>query len=236
VADTRTGLDILGEFNSGPAAWYSTEEEHPKAGTDLPPGAVLEELEDYDDDTDPVVFYEGPRVKAPPPQRFPSNDSESEFSTSYRQFSQPEKPKGISSYQRKKLEEAYKGGRRNINVKSLAGDIRMDRRDVLDWLKFRATQPDVEPEMKKPPPKEDVRPLSFGERQRQPGGDYGKKKLKKLTEATLETVYGRFRWPSDEMVNSITALHPEMTSKKIKLWFEDRRKMDPQHKAWSNRR
>lgn len=41
--------------------------------------------------------------------------------------------------------------------------------------------------------------------------------------------YGR--WPSDEMVNSITALHPEMTSKKIKLWFEDRRKTDPGHKA-----
>lgn len=51
-----------------------------------------------------------------------------------------------------------------------------------------------------------------------------------------DSFFWRDRWPSDEMVNSITALHPEMTSKKIKLWFEDRRKMDPQHKAWSNRR
>ena len=58
-----------------------------------------------------------------------------------------------------------------------------------------------------------------------PGTDYAKKKMKKAVEATLELVAETSCWPSDEMIASITDLHPEVPRARIKAWFEDKRRV-----------
>lgn len=54
------------------------------------------------------------------------------------------------------------------------------------------------------------------ERQAVPGTDFARKKLKKSVEATFKRVAESTLWPSDDMVASITDLHPEVTD-----WLTD---------------
>jgi hypothetical protein len=53
--------------------------------------------------------------------------------------------------------------------------------------------------------------LSSAERQAEPGGDFARKRMKRSTEMTLEKVYDRYRWPSDEIIAGICTLHREMS-------------------------
>jgi hypothetical protein len=58
---------------------------------------------------------------------------------------------------------------------------------------------------------------SFAERQAEPGGDFARKRMKRSTEMTLEKVYDRYRWPSDEIIAGICTLHREMSPGKHRV-------------------
>ena len=45
-----------------------------------------------------------------------------------------------------------------------------------------------------------------------PGTDFARKKLKKSVEATFKKVAESTLWPSEDMVASISDLHPEVTA------------------------
>ena len=53
--------------------------------------------------------------------------------------------------------------------------------------------------------------MPIAERQAEPGGDFARKRMKRSTEMTLEKVYDRYRWPSDEIIAGICTLHREMS-------------------------
>jgi hypothetical protein len=56
------------------------------------------------------------------------------------------------------------------------------------------------------------------ERQAEPGGDFARKRMKRSTEMTLEKVYDRYRWPSDEIIASICTLHREMSPGELRAY------------------
>jgi len=66
------------------------------------------------------------------------------------------------------------------------------------------------------------------ERQVEPGGDFARKRMKRATEATLEKVFERYRWPPEEVIAGVCQLHAEMSPSRVKLWFEERRRLAPQ--------
>ena len=66
------------------------------------------------------------------------------------------------------------------------------------------------------------------ERQQAPGGDFARKRMKRAVQMTLEKVFDRYRWPSNEMISGIIQLHPELSPGRIKLWFEEQRRQNPE--------
>lgn len=58
----------------------------------------------------------------------------------------------------------------------------------------------------------------IAERQAEPGGDFARKRMKRSTEMTLEKVYDRYRWPSDEIIAGICTLHREMSPGELHIY------------------
>ena len=58
----------------------------------------------------------------------------------------------------------------------------------------------------------------IAERQAEPGGDFARKRMKRSTEMTLEKVYDRYRWPSDEIIAGICTLHREMSPGELHVY------------------
>lgn len=72
---------------------------------------------------------------------FASRDTPSQASEAEKAFA--EHQSALFAWQKKRLEGAFRsGGRRHTNIKQLVGDTKLDRKQVLDWLKLREQQPE----------------------------------------------------------------------------------------------
>lgn len=205
---------LLDNFDSSPAEWFNSD----KQPTSLASS----------NDDSPAVFYDGG------PSSYDGRDSSTD---------RAEAPDAIIGWRKRRLEAAYAHGKRNFSVKQLAGDTQLSRKEVLAWVKQRALQePGPEEAVDRPvmgktpgessPTADSTSGSSFADRQKVPGGDFARKRLPKLTEATLEKVYSRYSWPPNDMISGIIQLHPQMSAKKIKIWFEERRRNDTSRRRY----
>ncbi|KAG0601891.1 hypothetical protein M758_11G146000 [Ceratodon purpureus] len=154
----------------------------------------------------------------------------------------------LEKWQIRRLVAAAEKGRRNVNVKSLAAELGMDRSDVLSFLKdpppelmLMTAQWDLEDEAAAAIPEIDFKvnvvdkaPMT-GTPRRQPmspptpsGGPqaprswHGNKRLKKEHIATFERVYRQSTRPSNAMIENLVNL-THVPRKKVLQWFDDRR-------------
>lgn len=154
----------------------------------------------------------------------------------------------LEPWQLRKLKKAYFLGKRNISVSQLCGDIQLPRIAVLKWLReyselpdsvhesdqhtlaaedeaikarreaLRASSEDKAADIEKCPGKKTFRQL----RQE---GVIGRKRINRTVENTLEMVYERQQWPTDEVLRSLWDLH-KVPRHDLLAWFEQRRRQD----------
>eukprot|EP00193_Tetraselmis_chui_P005830 CAMPEP_0177769950 /NCGR_PEP_ID=MMETSP0491_2-20121128/10634_1 /TAXON_ID=63592 /ORGANISM="Tetraselmis chuii, Strain PLY429" /LENGTH=217 /DNA_ID=CAMNT_0019287071 /DNA_START=301 /DNA_END=954 /DNA_ORIENTATION=+ len=144
-------------------------------------------------------------------------------------------------WQAVRLHEEFAKGRRQVKVREVAGELQMEREDVIHWLKefgslsdsARASLHDAaiaahnagkeRKEVLRAEREAAVKEKkqSFKERQAE-GGDFAKKQMSKAARDTLETVWQKTRWPNDEVIQGIYKLH-RIPRRKTLDWFAERR-------------
>lgn len=183
-----------------------------------------------------------------PKQEYEDDDDDEEFED---EDDDEQREVPLEKWQIRKLAAAAEKGRRNVNVKSLAAELGMDRADVLSFLKdpppelvLMTAQWDREDEEAAAIPQAEFEftvdvvseaPTTATAR-KQPvsppptpsGGPqvprswHGNKRLKKEHIATFERVYRQSSRPSNAMVENLVNL-THVPRKKILQWFDDKR-------------
>eukprot|EP00270_Netrium_digitus_P018908 TRINITY_DN7294_c0_g1_i2.p1 TRINITY_DN7294_c0_g1~~TRINITY_DN7294_c0_g1_i2.p1 ORF type:complete len:490 (+),score=117.16 TRINITY_DN7294_c0_g1_i2:243-1712(+) len=166
----------------------------------------------------------------------------------------------LKMWQVNKLQNALdKHGRRHINVKALAAETKLDRNDVLAWLRIASASSDrsasslasASPSATSLPaapvvqsgPAPVALPLEagpvamppmdlIGKRNEPAGGRrgfVGQKRIKKEHLATLEQVYRRSHYPTGAMISNLVML-TNLPKKRIEAWFVERRERTGENK------
>jgi len=147
----------------------------------------------------------------------------------------------LQPWQAVRLHEELAKGRRQVKVRELSGELQMEREEITQWLKDFGALPDstrdsmreaaiaaysANKERKAVLKSEReaaaaAKKLSFKERQAD-GGDFAKKRMSRAARDTLESVWEKTRWPSEEVIQGVYKLH-RISRRKTLDWFAERR-------------
>lgn len=153
----------------------------------------------------------------------------------------------LEPWQVEKLEKAYKAGRRKVKLNTLAKEIKLDRKDVLKWMKnfsqrsesiqqsilnARAAAMSAAQERKAflmsqkhvKVVEEDVTDMwkTANMSTRERVQFLVNKPLSRQEEDTLQRVYRQSKFPSEDMLRSLFDLHQIRRARAVQ-WFKDKR-------------
>ncbi|GAB4822358.1 hypothetical protein N2152v2_009404 [Parachlorella kessleri] len=166
----------------------------------------------------------------------------------------PVRASGLQPWQLSRLQQAASLGRRRVQVEKLCKEVQLPRGTVLEFLKTyqppaepdRASARELEVDVgrvtrSESDPWSDVAEVASEpawaprrQAQGQQGGQQSTpawkrfskpKSLGRQAEATLEMVYSRTQWPSDDVIDSMWDLH-RMRRDKVIEWFKTKRLQD----------
>jgi len=162
-------------------------------------------------------------------------------------------PGQLEDWQVKRLEQAYAVGRKKVKIMELANELDLDRAYILHWFKEFGFKPDAErnaiiaqrhSEMHAAAAKEKVKAAAQAAESKvpeHPKGQEGfipfytrkemgmidpkKKRLSADVLRTLESIYNRTAFPSDEIIRGLWDLH-KLNRDTALQWFMARREQD----------